>query len=270
MVGSASVVSSSLPMPPVEMRALVGQTDPSGFDNPTGTPIFDFVDPSVFRSVFDFGCGCGRLARQLIQQKPRPERYLGVDLHAGMIAWCQHNLAPAGPGFEFAHHDVYNYHFNPGHEKALILPFPAEDHAFSLVIAWSVFTHLNEGQAVHYLREAARILAPGGVFHSTWFLFDKSDGFPMMTDNQNVLYVSDLDPSAAAIFDRSWVRKTAAGAGLVIYSVWPVRPAARGFQWHVLMAEADGRAPAPWPADHRGAGWNRPPNMPDEPERIGL
>ena len=63
------MISRGLPIPPLEMRALVGQTEPSGFDNPAGAPIFDFVDPSVFRSVFDFGCGCGRLARQLIQQK---------------------------------------------------------------------------------------------------------------------------------------------------------------------------------------------------------
>jgi len=259
-----------LPIPPPEMRALVGQTAPSGFDNPSGAPIFDFVDPAAFRSVFDFGCGCGRLARQLIQQQPRPQRYLGIDLHAGMIAWCQHNLARAAPGFEFAHHDVYNFHFNPGNEKPRILRFPVEDRAFTLVTAWSVFTHLNEGQAVHYLQEVARILAPGGVFHSTWFLFDKYDGFPMMTDSQNVLYVSDLDPSAAAIFDRSWVRRTAADAGLVIYQVWPVRPAARGFQWHVLMAQADGRVAARWPADDREQGWNQPPAMPEGPARIGL
>jgi SAM-dependent methyltransferase len=264
------MLTGVLPIPPLEMRALVGQTEPGGFDNPAGAPIFDFVDPSVFRSVFDFGCGCGRLARQLIQQQPRPERYLGIDLHAGMIAWCQRNLAPNTRGFQFEHHDVYNYHFNPGREKPVILPVPAEDDAFSLVTAWSVFTHLNEGQAVHYLHELARVLAPGGVFHSTWFLFDKSDGFPMMTEGQNVLYVSDLDPSAAAIFDRSWVRTTAAEVGLVIYQVWPVRPAARGFQWHVLMAHADGRAAAPWSVDDRGAGNNQPPNMPDQPERIGL
>jgi SAM-dependent methyltransferase len=264
------VIQAALPLPPLEMRQLVGPTDPGWFDNPTGEPIFDFVEPRAFRSVFDFGCGCGRLARQLIQQRSRPERYLGVDLHPGMIAWCQKNLSSAAPGFDFVHHDVYNYHFNPGIEKPLVLPFPAEDGAFSLVEAWSVFTHLTEDQAAHYLREVARILAPGGVFHSTWFLFDRSDGFPMMTDSQNALYVSYIDPSAAAIFDRSWLRNTAAGLDLTIYQVWPVRPAARGFQWHVLMADGDGKTAAPWPADDRSAGWNQPPSMPDKPERIGL
>jgi SAM-dependent methyltransferase len=270
MVALALVIRGELPLPPFEMRQLVGQTDPSGFDNPAGKPIFDFVEPDVFRSVFDFGCGCGRLARQLIQQDPRPARYVGIDLHAGMIEWCRRNLAPAAPGFEFVHHDVYNYHFNPEPSAPRALPFPVEDRAFSLVEGWSVFTHLSEDQAVHYLREVARILAPGGVVHTTWFLFDKADGFPMMTADQNALYVSHLDPSAAVLFDRTWLRAATEAVGLGIYSVWPVRPAARGFQWHLLMAELGTRPAVPWPSDDRGTGWNRPPDMPAEPERIGL
>jgi SAM-dependent methyltransferase len=271
VVAPSGAGSSELPLPPLEMRQLVGQTDPDAYDNPTSALIFDFVEASAFRSVFDFGCGCGRLARQLIQQRPRPERYLGVDLHAGMIAWCQRNLAPFAPGFEFLHHNEYNYQFNPGGVPQ-VQPFPAGNNAFSLVEAWSVFTHLTEEQTVQYLAEAVRVLAPGGVIHSTWFLFDKSDGFPMMTQNQNALYVSHIDPSAAVLYDRSWLRDTAAGLGLEIYRVWPVVPAARGFQWHVLMASANQEQPAAaWPADDRPAGsWNRPPDLPERPTQIGL
>lgn len=272
MVAYRVVISTELPIPPLEMRQLVGQTDVSAFDNSTGALIFDFVDASAFKSVFDFGCGCGRLARQLIQQRPRPERYIGIDLHAGMIRWCQRNLAPAAPAFTFLHHDVYNYHFNPNGVRDQVLPFPAESKSFTLVEAWSVFTHLVEEQALQYLHEVARILAPHGVFHSTWFLFNKFDGFPMMTESQNALYVSHRDPSAAVVYDRSWLRDTVASAGLAIYRVWPVRPAARGFQWHVLMSHADSRDPFDWPEDDRppGAGWNRPPSLPQEPAHVGL
>lgn len=259
-------------MPPLEMRQLVGQTDVAAFENSTGRPIFDFVDDNAFKAVFDFGCGCGRIARQLIQQQPRPERYIGIDLHAGMIAWCQRNLEPHAPGFRFLHHDVYNFHFNPTGIRDKVLPFPAESATFTLVEAWSVFTHLTEEEALQYLHEAARILAPNGVFHSTWFLFDKSDSFPMMTESQNALYVSHRDPSAAVIYDREWLRATASSAGLSIYNVWPVKPAARGFQWHVLMSQADRREAVGWPEDDRPSreGWNRPPSLPLEPDRIGL
>jgi len=243
---------TALPIPPLEMRQLIGQPDAEAFDNPTGAPIFDFVDPTAFRNVFELGCGCGRLARQLIQQKVRPERFMGIDPHPGMIAWCHRHLSPAASGFEFLHHDVYDYQLNPGLGKPRMEPFPADAASFSLVEAWSVFTHLTEDLTAYYLREVARILAPGGTFHGTWFLFDKSDGFPMMHDGQNALYVSDAEPSAAVIFDRTWLRKAAHEAGLGICRVWPVLPAARGFQWHVLMAAADEHLQeVAWPPDER-------------------
>jgi len=70
-----------------------GPTDEEMFDNPDGSYVFpDLVDQSE-GTVLDFGCGCGRVARKLIQQTHQPQRYVGLDLHAGMIRWCQQNLA---------------------------------------------------------------------------------------------------------------------------------------------------------------------------------
>jgi SAM-dependent methyltransferase len=240
------------------MREMIGHPDPYAYDNPSGGPTFDFVNPAAFRSVFEFRCACGRLARQMIQQRARPERYVGIDPHSGMVAWCQRHLATAAPEFSFLYQDVFDYRLNPGFGKPRMLPFPVEDHAFSLVEAWGAFPHLAEDMAAFYLREVARILAPNGMFHSTWFLFDKSDflfdksdGFPMMHGGQNALYVSDAEPTAAVIFDRTWVRDVAAAAGLGICRVWPVTPSARGFQWHVLMARLTELPEVAWPADER-------------------
>ncbi len=100
-------LSDPLPIPPFEMRQLVGPTDEAAFNNPTGDAILG-VPESQFDAVLDFGCGCGRLARQMLQQRVPPRRYVGFDLHAGMVRWCQTNLAPRAPGFEFLHHDVDN------------------------------------------------------------------------------------------------------------------------------------------------------------------
>src|SRR5437016_14083456 len=86
-----------LPLPPLEMRQLVGLTDEAEFDNPSGGLVFPYLSAEQYASVFDFGCGCGRIARQLIQQQPRPERYMGIDLHLGMIEWCRRNLEPTAP-----------------------------------------------------------------------------------------------------------------------------------------------------------------------------
>lgn len=243
---------TDLPIPPYEMRQLVGPTDEAAFDNPSGAPIFgDRVPLTAYEAFFDFGCGCGRQARQLIQQQPRPQRYVGVDLHRGMINWCQDNLAPAAPGFEFSHFDIYFPRFNPG-GRDWTLPFPVEDHAFSLVNAHSVFTHVVESQAEYFLRECTRILRPDGILRTTWFLFDKTY-FPFMQESTNALYVSYLDPGSAVLFDRAWLRGQAAALGLTIYEVQP--PYVRGHQWDLLLARTEtGVTEAAFPEDSAPTG----------------
>lgn len=255
-----------LPLPPPEMRDLVGETDTARFDNPTGGPVFPGDAPESYESFFDFGCGCGRIARQLAQMVRPPNRYLGIDLHAGMIDWCTENLAPAVPGFEFVHHDVYNIGLNPA-ATAPVLPFPCGDREFRFVNAWSVFTHLLEDPAVHYLREVARILRPDGIFQSTWFLFEKRD-FPMMQEFQNALFINPIDLTNAVVFDREFLIRTAREAGLVITRIQP--PGVRGYQWLLRMSPAGpGVVEAAFSADEAPLGIVRPPLRPHDAETIG-
>ncbi len=228
----AAVVSAELAIPPLEMRRLVGPTDLALYDNPNGELVYPYLAPETYRAFFDFGCGCGRVARQLVLQRPRPELYVGIDLNAPLIDWCNQNLHPVVPEFSFYHHDVFNVALNPGRHKPMTAPLPAQDAQFTVVNAISVFTHLTEAQAAYYLRECARILGPDGVLHASWFLFDKAD-HPMMDDGSNALYVSYTDPSAAVMFDRGWVRDTARSVGLRIFQV--IAPSIRGYQWLVLM-----------------------------------
>jgi SAM-dependent methyltransferase len=256
-----------IPIPPLEMRRLVGREDVADFDNSSRGLVYPYLAPQLYESVFDFGCGCGRTARKLMQQIPRPKRYRGVDLHRGMVEWCRTNLEPLAPGFEFVHHDVFHASFNPG-EKPMTLPLPASDESFSLVEAASVFTHLTQSQAEHYLHEAARILRPTGVLHSTWFLFDRAD-FPMLTELQNALYTNEFDLSSAVLFDRTWVRQKAREAGLAIVHAIP--PEVRNFQWYVLMTPLrPGIEEATFPADTAPLGVIPPPEMPANASRIGL
>src|SRR5205807_2068395 len=186
-----------LPLPPVEMRELVGPTEPEAFDHAEGEAVFPTVLPAQYESVLDFGCGCGRLARQLaLAAAPMPARYLGIDLHRGMVKWANENLAPHLPTFSFVHHDVFNAGFNPDPELPRAAPFPVGEDAITLLIAVSVFTHLVEAQAEYYLDEVARVLRRDGIVIATWFLFDKA-GFPMMQDFQNALYINESDPTNA-------------------------------------------------------------------------
>jgi SAM-dependent methyltransferase len=256
-----------LPLPPLEMRALVGPLEDSAFDNPTGQPVLPGLPETAWDSVLDFGCGCGRLARQLIQQEPRPKRYLGVDLHAGMIRWCQRNLAPRAAGFEFSHQDVKNLGLNPAGTHAA-LPFPVGSGEISLLFAWSVFTHVRQDAAEFYLREVARVLRAEGRALTTWFLFDKRD-FPMMQTFQNALFINDIDPTNAVIFDRGWFREQLELAGLVMTAITP--PRIRGYQWMIeLRPAALGGVSLEFPPDIAESRSLPPPLLPPGAPSIGL
>lgn len=222
-----------IPLPPMEFRRLVGPLDPARYDNPTGEWVYSFIEAKYYRNFLDFGCGCGRIARQLAQQNTPPEKYVGIDLHGGMIQWCQQNITPFAPQFEFHHHDVYNIGLNPASQNGKVQPFPVHDHQFTLINAISVFTHLEEESAVFYLKEVARVLAEDGVFHGTFFVFDKSD-FPMMQEFQNALYINLIDPTNAVIFDKTWLKNQFRANGLKL--IQARLPKLHGGQWNLVVA----------------------------------
>ena len=225
----------SIPIPPLELRARVGPTDIADFDNASGTPIYEEsgIPLSAYMTVLDFGCGCGRLARCLLQQTPRPTRYVGIDVDRGMIEWCRDNLSPVDRRFQFFHHDVYSPYYAPGNSLRLALPFPVDDATVSLIIAHSVFTHLTKSQAAYYLSEVARVLTPEGVAFTSWFFFDRAS-FPMLSDLY-CLYTSEADFGQAVLFDREWFIATARNLGLgVKMTRLPEMP---GHQWTVFLAK---------------------------------
>ena len=117
--------------------------------------------------------------------------------------------------FAFEHHAVYNPGLNPDATLPRVAPFPVEDDSITLIEATSVFTHLTEGQAEHYLNEVARVLAPEGYLVATFFLFDK-DAYPFMQEFQNALYINEEDPTNAVVYDRAWLVAAAAERGLTI------------------------------------------------------
>ena len=220
-----------LPLPPLEFRHLVGPTDPEAFDDPSARLNFDRLPPHAYASVLDFGCGCGRLARQFMLNGTLPLRYVGIDPHRDMIAWCHDNITSRMPQFEFRHHDVYQEFMNPDGTFDQV-PLPAADASVTLFLAWSVFTHLLPPDVEYYLRELARVLTPDGIAITTWFMFDKRE-FPMMQEFQNALYISDFDPTNAVILDRRWLEQTIDAAGLTIASI--AEPTLRGYQWTVNL-----------------------------------
>ncbi len=256
-----------VPFPPLEMKKLVGPIEDKYFENKERGLVFPDIPISTYDFVFDFGCGCGRTARQLIQQNPEPKRYIGVDLHKGMIEWCKKNLMPYANGFDFFHQDIYNVGLNPD-GQAKMLPFPIKNNEVTLFIAHSVFTHVNEEAAEFYLKELSRVMNPKGIAITTWFLFDKSD-FPMMQDFQNALFINDVDITNAVIFDKKWLLNNCNRVGLSISKI--ISPIIRGFQYQIYMEKIQFKKPhVSFPEDIAPKGINRPPLLSENAHKIGL
>jgi SAM-dependent methyltransferase len=243
-----------IPLPPLELRRLVGPSDREDFDNASGEPIYaNFGFPAeTYDAVFDFGCGCGRVARQLLQQRSRPRRYTGIDAHKGMIDWCRQNLSPIGRNFEFLHHDVYSPGYAPGNSTALTRPFPVRDVEFSLLIAHSVFTHLCRAQAEHYLQEVQRVLRPDGIAFTTWLFFDRTS-FPFLQEGPYCLYTSESDFSQAVIYDRDWFVRAVENCGLTVKRT--IHPGVAGHQWMVFLERRRPGAVDQFPLGEDQAEW---------------
>lgn len=109
--------------------------------------------------VLDLGCGCGKLARFFCLNPGLT--YVGIDLFAPSIRWCRRAFAPFSDRFDFIHFDGQSDIYNPtGKIKSSEYVLPLEDSEMDMTICASLFTHLFEADARHYLEEIARITSP--------------------------------------------------------------------------------------------------------------
>lgn len=142
------------PLPPALLRYRVSESlDPAEFlrighgcarlieehSLPIGVPL------EGARRVLDFGCGCGRTLRWMLANFPGVE-FHGADVDPHAIRWCQQHLPAA--------------HCIPSSPEP---PLPYPDGHFDFVYCLSVFTHLDEAAQDRWLKELARLLAPGGL-----------------------------------------------------------------------------------------------------------
>lgn len=182
--------------------------------------------------VLDIGCGVGRLAVPLTTTLGPNGSYDGFDVASYMIDWCRRNITSAHPNFRFTHADVQTS--TASHDKgvdAANYVFPYDDSSFDLAYAGSLFTHLTPAAATNYLNQIARVLKPGGVFASTWNMYNSEtekvlpgrslgETWPHERDHHRL---KDAEhPESNVAFDELWVRPRYGAAGLQV--VEPIRP----------------------------------------------
>ena len=99
---------------------------------------------SQWRRLLDIGCGAGRMLELL---SPRAENAIGVDLSSAMLGVARAQLEKSG---------LRNVQLRQGDIYAL----PVDGEVIDLAVVHQVLHYLDN--PARALREAARVLAPGG------------------------------------------------------------------------------------------------------------
>lgn len=144
---------STPPVPPASLRLRVGRNSSRQEFLTVGRrcadDVFEAFDEArdrerAYARWLDFGCGCGRVARHLLE-RPEVDALDGIDVDAQQVAWTARHL--------------------PGQWLAISgdprLPTPSG--SYDVVFSVSVFTHLSQPEQDAWLAELRRILAPGGL-----------------------------------------------------------------------------------------------------------
>ncbi len=142
------------PFPPVELRQITAAPDLPEFLW-TGLADMDLImthyekvanHTNVERpTVLDFGCGCGRMVRFLINY-PTLKTIHACEVNPDHVNWCRDNLR-----------NVQASRCNA------LPPLPYRDRMFDFIYGLSVFTHLPEDNATKWLSEMRRVLKPDGI-----------------------------------------------------------------------------------------------------------
>ena len=145
------------PAPPPALMLRVTGSDQADFFYADGERTFSDIVGAVkrharlerVRRMLDWGCGSGRLSSHFLADG-RVSEVRGVDIDGEAVDWCRQAL-PRG-------------HFQ---RTETLPPLPFPDGMFDLVVAYSVFTHLDRNVQKRWLAEIRRILAPRGLLVAT-------------------------------------------------------------------------------------------------------
>jgi ubiquinone/menaquinone biosynthesis C-methylase UbiE len=99
--------------------------------------------------VLDLGCASGRVLRHFVCQQPGLELW-GADINARHVEWVRRYLGSEIKVFQ----------------NTSLPHLPLQDNYFSLVYAFSVFTHIDSLELA-WLAELRRVLRPGGIAYLT-------------------------------------------------------------------------------------------------------
>jgi ubiquinone/menaquinone biosynthesis C-methylase UbiE len=104
-------------------------------------------EPSEWR-VLDLGCGTGRNSNHLASLGAD---VVGVELAKNALDLAQKRADEMGVKVNYIHQSIGE-------------PLPLEDNSFDMILDITSSNSLNEAEREIYIKEAARLLKPGGAF----------------------------------------------------------------------------------------------------------
>lgn len=200
--------------------------------------------------ILEIGCGCGRMALPLTTYLNSEGSYVGMDITQKPIDWCQHNITPRYPNFNFFHIDLYNKRYNKQSQNlAKDYKFPFQKESFDFIFLTSVFTHLLADDTENYLSEIARLLRADGRALLTFFLLNQTQQI-LAEQGQNDIdfkYGSgfyrlrnEAIPESAVAYDEVYLSNLITKVGLEIispihYGDWSGRTGGLSYQDILLV-----------------------------------
>jgi SAM-dependent methyltransferase len=172
--------------------------------------------------IVDLGCGAGRYATFLKQYMPACE-YVGYDVWEDAISWAQNSIGPAYRDVRFELLERKG-----GYASSEAYDLPNRTASVDLLIAMSLFTHLNIDPCLRYLHEVRRTLSYDGVALVTFCILDQlstpkvesiieGSTLPLTRTLEAWWLVNDR--YVDMFFTERLIRRMAADAGLEVFAI---------------------------------------------------
>lgn len=165
-------------IPPPEIRNWTGPFDDKEYYFNLGKDqaeeIIRWLSVKPEHKILDVGCGCGRIAIHFLNHLNKEGTFIGIDSNKKLLSYCSDNISKASDNFKFEYVDAYNGAYSPeGKLKCQDIIFPIENESIDIIIMWSVFTHMYLKDIDSYLKEIYRVLKKGGLFISSFNLYNQ-------------------------------------------------------------------------------------------------